>query len=145
MAVLKFLTTKAGLVFFVVLAVAGVSATYAATRYTAELPASFTPVEATYGLAILDGEGNPLDHLNFGEIVQGEAARGALVVCNDGNVRTRLDSESGIRILPMRPANAVLCPCPNGNWTSCRKWNFPKESLRKLGSARGLSVPSWAK
>ena len=132
MAVLKFLTTKAGLVFFVVLAVAGVSATYAATRYTAELPASFTPVEATYGLAILDGEGNPLDHLNFGEIVQGEAARGALVVRNDGNVRTRLGFGVRYQDLTYEVSERCAVPVPQRQLDLLPEVELPEGILEKI-------------
>ena len=90
MVILRFLMTKAGLLVVVALLMAGASIAYAMVRSTTELPGSFVAVEATYGLSILGKDGEPLQALKFGEVVQGERDYESFAARNDGNVRVKL-------------------------------------------------------
>ena len=74
----------------IALILAASSIAYGLTRATTDLPASFVSVEATYGLTVIDSDGNLLSGLEFGEVVQGAGGRAAFSIRNDGNTGVRL-------------------------------------------------------
>ena len=90
MAILHFLVKRSGVVLVVAILITGGSIAYAMIRSTTELPGTFVAVEASYGLAILTGDGQPLAALEFGEVVQGDRALRSFAVRNDSNTPVKL-------------------------------------------------------
>ena len=106
----------------------------AVTRFTAELPASFVAIEATYALSILDANGQPLGALAFGEIVQGDRGFASFGVRNDGNTATRL----GFRIRTGDGQGDMYLPtarCQLPNRDRPQASALPPEAARELRRA----------
>ena len=136
MRMLRFFATKAGVALTVVMLLAGASVAYAMVRSTTELPGSFVAVEATYGLSILDAEGQPLTALEFGEVVQGDRATQRFGVRNDGNTRAKL----GFRVRAGDGKNNVFEPTEHCAVPGPQDQPRP---LPAVGEDVGLKLREW--
>ena len=139
MAKLRFLMTRAGMVLAVAMLLTGGSIAYAMIRSTTELSGTFVAVEASYGLAIITGDGQPLTALEFGEVVQGDQALGSFAVRNDSNTRAKL----GFRVRTGDGTIAAIepsgkCTLTNSTGGSRRQTDLKKDVAQKLREGHRL-------